>query len=160
MPRMSTTAEEATAPLVLNTDPDGLDDIPDPVTPPPVQAAIDAERQEVAACAATVPGLETLQPEILRVLDSAMWKFSEHVTTCMKHLDGGFSKAIDRLIANREGLEALAQSAKGAPYAATVTSHTPSGFPCALTVQGTSQAELENRLVALLGFLKANEFTA
>lgn len=168
MPRMTTKPEPAaTAPLVLNTDPDGLDDIPDPAVPPAVMEALDTERPIDDPAPAEDPpaylDLSTLEHKILMVADSALFKLSEHGATLFKHLDNGFSAAIGRLDVNRAALDALTQAVAQhrplVPYSATVSTVTPSGYPVSFTVQESSQAAFLEALGGLLGWVKAQGFS-
>lgn len=156
MPRMSTTPEP-TVPLVLATDPAGLDDIQDPPVPQALQEALDTERPIDAPT--EEPPTEAADT---RLLDLALFKMSEHAAYIMQCLDGGFSKAIDRLDVNKAALETLAQATREqqriTPYSGTVSALTPSGFPLSLQVQGRTREEFLDALAGLLGFLKEQGF--
>lgn len=143
------------------------DDIPDPVIPEAVQAALHP------------PGTGSVDPntpagQVVLTVDQALYQFSEHgamvltkfrddAKQVLHGIDGAWKAILERLDTDNRALtclkEALQTYAPCTPYSATVQAMSPSGFPMAFRVEHATFEGFMSAMGGLFQLLTSQGFT-
>lgn len=136
---------------------DDDDDIAEVSLPMATIATIEQQHVEMPTVDPNTPA-----GQVVLTVDQALFAMSQHAATVLANIDKSWDACLRVLNHNNSATmclkEALQAYAPVVPYAATVSTLTPSGFPMSLTVQHATREGFLEAMGGMLAFLKEQGF--